>query len=299
MKKQIRRAMMCTIAMMLMGVVSLTGVTYAWFSQSETAVVGGVDLGIVSKEGGVLMSAIPNPEEWKYRLNLEINEIDFNPASMVPENIKEDGSIQFYDGIINESAPSEIYTKAIGQNKYYIQKDLYFYNDSLTDSITVKVDKDATSLSDVSNNVDRAMRMAIVAHRVYTKGTDENGIGAFKNSEPENIKIYEFNPTSHRDGTIDVKTTYGVKAASGEGNYFKVATHEGYIKDGYPDTNPEYLAETVTVYKDSLDDISFEIPADSYYAITVYIWLEGQDVDCVNEISGSSMKIQLGFTKAD
>ena len=299
MKKQIRRAMMCTIAMMLMGVVSLTGVTYAWFSQSETAVVEGVKMGIVSKEGGVLMSAIPNPEEWAYRLNLDMNVSGFNPASMVPENIKEDGNIQFYDGLINESAPSEIYTKAVGSNGYYIQKDIYFYNDSLTDNIIVKIDKNATSLSDVTNNVDRAMRMAIVAHGVYTKGTDENGIGAFKTTDPANVMIYEFNPTSHRDGSTDVKTTYGVKAASGENNYFNVTTHEGYIKDGNPDTNSDYLAEAKTVYYDSLDDISFEIQADAYYRITVYIWLEGQDIDCKNEISGSSMNIQIGFTKAD
>ena len=97
MKKQIRRAMICTIAMMLMGIVSLTGVTYAWFSKSETAIVGGMNLGIISKEGGVLMSAKPDPEEWGYRLNLDINESEYNPASMTPNNIKSDGNIQFYN----------------------------------------------------------------------------------------------------------------------------------------------------------------------------------------------------------
>jgi hypothetical protein len=45
-------------------------------------------------------------------------------------------------------------------------------------------------------------------------------------------------------------------------------------------------------------NISFEIPANSYYRITVYLWLEGQDVDCKNAISGSHMNIQLAFTKA-
>lgn len=300
MKKQIRRAMICTIAMMLMGVVSLTGVTYAWFSQSETAIVEGMRMEIVSKEGGVLISAIPNPEEWAYRLDLNIDDgTKFNPASMVPENIMEDGNIQFYDGIINEFSRNEIYTKAVGSNEYYIQRDIYFYNDSLTEPITVKIDKDSTALSGVTNNVDRAMRMAIVAHSEYPMGTDENGIGAYKTTDPNKVMIYEFNPKSHRDGSTDVKTTYGVKAASGENTYFNVATHEGYIKDGNADTNSDYLAETRTVYYDSLDDISFEISADTCFRITVYIWLEGQDIDCLNEISGSEMNIQIGFTKAD
>ena len=299
MKKQIRRAMMCTIAMMLMGIVSLTGVTYAWFSQSDTAVVGGMNLGIVSKEGGVLMSAVPNPSEWAFRLDLDMQETEFNPSSMTPGNIQENGKIQFYNGVINESKPSDIYTEAVTQNKYYIEKDIYFYNDSLEEAIKVVLDKESTILSDVTNGVDMAMRLAIVNHGVYTKGTETSGINEFKTTDPANVMIYEFNPKQHLDGGTDVRTTYGVKAASGVNNFFNTKEEEDAIADGNPDTNAQYLDKTTAVYKDSVDDVSFEIPADSYYRITVYLWLEGQDVDCKNAISGSNMNIQLGFTKGE
>ena len=299
MKKQIRRAMMCTIAMMLMGIVSLTGVTYAWFSQSDTAVVGGMNLGIVSKEGGVLMSAVPTPSEWAFRLDLDMQETEFNPSSMTPGNIQENGKIQFYNGVINESKPSDIYTEAVTQNKYYIEKDIYFYNDSLEEAIKVVLDKESTILSDVTNGVDMAMRLAIVNHGAYTKGTEASGINEFKTTDPANVMIYEFNPKQHLDGGTDVRTTYGVKAASGVNNFFNTKDEEDAIADGNPDTNAKYLDKTTAVYKDSVDNVSFEIPADSYYRITVYLWLEGQDVDCKNAISGSNMNIQLGFTKGE
>lgn len=296
MKKQIRRAMMCTIAMMLMGIVSLTGVTYAWFSQSDTAIVSGMELGIVAKEGGVLMSAIPNPEEWGYRLDLTIKEADYNPSSMVPNNIKADGTIQFYNGVINEAAPSQIYTEAIGQNGYYIQQDIYFYNDSKDNNITVVLDKEGTILGNATNGVDMAMRMAIVNHGEYTKGTDDKGIGAFKTTDPANVSIYEFNAKQHLDGTTNAKDTYGVKAASGEGEFFDTKD----VGSGVTGKDWEnYLEKTTTVHKDTITDISFEVKKDSYHRITVYIWLEGQDADCKNAISGSSMNIQLAFKKAD
>lgn len=297
MKKQIRRAMLATVAMMLMGIVSLTGVTYAWFSQSDTAIVGGMDLGIVSKEGGVLISAIPNPDEWAYRLDLRLDEKEYNPASMTPQNIQSDGTIQFYNGVIDEYNPGSLYTEAIAQNKYYIEKDIYFYNDSADKEITVLLDKEETILSDVTNGVDMAMRLAIVNHGVYTKGTTESTIKNFKTTDPANVSIYEFNAEQHINGT-GPKTTYGVKAASGEDNYFVNETEENKIKDGNPDTNSEYLAEAKTVHDGINDNISFKIPADSYYRITIYLWLEGQDVDCKNAISGSDMNIKIGFTKA-
>ena len=302
MKKQIRRAMMCTIAMMLMGIVSLTGVTYAWFSQSTTAVVGGMELGIIAKEGGVLMSAIPNPDEWGYRLDLQLNETEYNPASMVPENIKSDGTIQFYNGVIDEAVPSRIYTHAVGQNKYYIQKDIYFYNDSMDQDITVVLDKESTILSNITNGVDMAMRLAVVNHGKYDKGTEQNavgekpGINSFKTTDPANVSIYEFNAKQHLDGTTNVKDTYGVKAESGVDAFFDTKDVESGVT-GQEWEN--YLAKTTTVHKDTTSEISFVVEKDSYHRITVYLWLEGQDADCKNAISGSTMNIQLGFKKAD
>lgn len=305
MKKQIRRAMICTVAMMLMGIVSLTGVTYAWFTTSNTAQVEGIELGIVSREGGVLMSSIPNPTEWVYKLDLEINETNFNPASMVPENLKSDGTIQFYNGVINDLAPSQIYTEEIGPTEHYIARDLYFYNDNPDAAITVKLDKSYTQLGDPTKNVDRAMRMAIVAHGTYDQATETKDTIADNcfAKNPEDVTIYEFNPFSHRDGSTNLKTTCGVKAASGENGWFTVADEEKNATDNTTETVANYLAPTTTIYRvgdgstDEGGNISIEIPANSCYRITVYIWLEGQDVDCQNEISGSSMDIQLGFTK--
>ena len=179
-----------------------------------------------------------------------------------------------------------------------IEIDVYFYNDSLDSPITVLLDKESTILSDVTNGVDMAMRLAVVDHGVYDKGTTESTIKNFKTTDPEKVKIYEFNAKQHLDASTDAKTTYGVKAESGVDQYFDAKAEENRLAAAGAGATSEYLEKTTTVHKDTTTNISFEIPANSYYRVTVYLWLEGQDVDCKNAISGSHMNIQLAFTKA-
>ena len=117
MKKQIRKAMICTIAMMVAAVVSLTGVTYAWFSQSETATVDGISMTVVSQTGGILMSGTPAPtteQGWAYKLSVGYTESGLWPASTAPQNVvKATGDLQFYYGIINDANLDQLQTKKV------------------------------------------------------------------------------------------------------------------------------------------------------------------------------------------
>ena len=35
-----------------------------------------------------------------------------------------------------------------------------------------------------------------------------------------------------------------------------------------------------------------------YHKVRVYIWLEGEDIDCANDISGGSVLVNLSFFQA-
>lgn len=302
MRKQLRKAMVCTIAMMLVAVISLTGVTYAWFSQSDTAIVEGISLGIVASDGGVLMSAIANPTSWATRLNLNMNKKDFYPSSTAPSNMKPDGTLKFFNGIVNEYSNGEIKTEEIapaaGEEKYYIKQDLFIYNESQDEPMIVQLDPTATTVG--TGDVSMAMRLAIVNHGDYEEGTDGTVYVPGTENEfiptADNVQIFEFNATGHLGASTAPITTYPVIAASGE-TFFDVSDEEDKIKDGNNDTNSIYLGEANTYHKDSVNPLSFEVGAGKCHKITVYIWLEGQDVDCKNAISGSTMDIKIGFTK--
>ena len=328
MKKQIRKAMICTIAMMVAAIVSLTGVTYAWFSQSDTSVVEGIELGIVAVDGGVYVSNAPNPSFWGYRVNLGINKKNFEPASTTPSTLT-NGKLQFFSGHVDEVNPNLIYTEAIedavGVEKYYIKQDLYIMNDTMS-PMNVQLDPTVTNVG--TGKVAYGMRIAIVDHGAYTVSETGHTADSVKATDPAKVYIYEVDAQGHLVGEPGAVATCGVKAACGvpetnaEGKIypsnecFNKQTEEENIYAGqsssYLERINSYYAGNMFSFSvaaatskqvdntpDIADDDDFRTETvNSYHKISVYIWLEGQDVDCTNAISGQNMQIQIGFTKA-
>ena len=328
MKKQRRKAMICTIAMMVAAIVSLTGVTYAWFSQSDTSVVEGIELGIVAVDGGVYVSNAPNPSFWGYRVNLGINKKNFEPASTTPSTLT-NGKLQFFSGHVDEVNPNLIYTEAIedavGVEKYYIKQDLYIMNDTMS-PMNVQLDPTVTNVG--TGKVAYGMRIAIVDHGAYTVSETGHTADSVKATDPAKVYIYEVDAQGHLVGEPGAVATCGVKAACGvpetnaEGKIypsnecFNKQTEEENIYAGqsssYLERINSYYAGNMFSFSvaaatskqvdntpDIADDDDFRTETvNSYHKISVYIWLEGQDVDCTNAISGQNMQIQIGFTKA-
>lgn len=52
-------------------------------------------------------------------------------------------------------------------------------------------------------------------------------------------------------------------------------------------------------YTEGESDILFRIPTNTPAEVTMYIWLEGADKDCVNAIMGSEIDVQLRFISKD
>jgi hypothetical protein len=325
MKKQIRRAMIGTIAMMLMGVVSLTGVTYAWFSQSTTASVEGITLGIESKEGGVLMSPIPAPSSsgWSYKVNLQWSGTDFKPVSTASSTLT-NGSLVFFNGEIDEAKTYRVKTTQVtdlnadpeidvlgnASSGYYIKKNLYFKN--IEDSeiiVTLGASIGAIANGSGLKGADKALRVAIIDQGAYD-GTEANA-NTIKATDTNKVMIYEPDANAHIDGSTGPKNTYGVKQSSGA-DYINCCDDsangdwETSEIQKANTTGSEFIEKVDSYYAGKVGKSapSVKIPARtegtaaSYYKVTIYIWLEGQDVDCINTISGSDMSISLNFTKS-
>ena len=319
MKKQIRKAMICTIAMMLMAVVSLTGVTYAWFTQSETAKVDSMTIGVVSKAGGVLMSGSPNTG-WAYKLSVGYREDNVWPASTAPQNITAAGHLQFYDSVINEAELDLMQTRKVslqtentpstgfpnGSNVTqldsegdYFRKDIYFNNaGDKAQNVTVYLNAVATGTT--SNGAESYLRVAVVDHGAYTMNAD----GSVKLARTEaysaaDVKIFEVAPKSHYSNSTDPIDTFPIIAASGadfnateESNTVSAAFNQNRTEAATTD----HLTSVPNVYN-SGNKLPIEVTANTYHKITVYVWLEGQDVDCINDQSGGSFGVNLDFSR--
>lgn len=289
MNKNLRKAMISAICMLIVGVMSLTGVTYAWFTSSSSATVTGMTFDVYAPVGGVLISDTFNTN-WGYSIELEdANFTDFMPVSTSDNLI--DGKLQFFAGTVN-TVPSqgvalgnEIYTLAAGTGTYF-EKTLYLYNDG-AEAVSVNLAGTTIAFNTAGtkdNGAQNAMRLALVKHGQY----DQKTASVAPASGSAGVAIYEPNASTHVDATVSGKLPYyGITGASGMNTWFDSSKASQYTE----------AVNTVAELTDSA--LTVTVDAGMCYAVTVYVWLEGQDVDCVNKVGGSNLMAALSFTKTE
>lgn len=287
MNKNLRKAMISAICMLIVGVMSLTGVTYAWFTSSSSATVTGMTFDVYSPVGGVLISDTYNTN-WGYSIELAKSEAAFE--NFMPVSTSDNlvgGKLQFFAGTVN-TTPSqgelgdEIYTLEAGSTAYFA-KNLYLYNDG-SEAVSVNLAGTVIGFNttgEKNNGAEQAMRLALVKHGVY----DQKTASVAPAGATDGVAIYEPHSDTHVDGTLTGKLPYyGITGASGVNEWFDSTKASAYTE------------EVKTVELDD-ESMTITVPAGQCYAVTVYIWLEGQDVDCVNSVGGSNLMAALSFTK--
>ena len=296
MKKQIRKAMICTIAMMVAAIVSLTGVTYAWFTMGTDATVDGIDLTLVSSNGGIYVSTASNPTEddpyyddikWKFYVNLDLSVQNMKPASTSSDTLSA-GNLTFYDGVLNDEltkvTASGVAVDNDGENdEYFIKQDLYLKPvDASAESTTVYFNP-TISTESAASLASQALRIAIVSQGDYVLGTDITNLSA--GDAKANVSVCEFSPNTHHSTTSGYIQTFPVKSA---GEFDIDATS----------ATSDKLA-SVTTYNSDFTTYkypSFTIGQGKCHKVTVYMWFEGQDIDCTNDIAATGIEaISLSF----
>ena len=296
MKKQIRRAMICSVAMMLVAIVTLTGVTYAWFSESNEATVDGISMKVAAYEGGIYISKDPYPKTFDNSISIPADEIfqgDHNPASTA--GYLSGGKLQFFSGSLDgptDKTLNEI--TAVSENGYYFEQDIYF--DNSTGSKEIKINLVGTEIIPTDGKrTDLAARIAIVTHgsitptefaqqKPYPTATDKSA-----------VQIYEPNATVHTPaGHTEYKNNMPGQAAASDTVEYKYFGLKAIGTDVDRFAAGTQLEEVTT--KKNLQDVIIKVPAESYLKITLYVWLEGQDADCQNNISGKPYTADIHFT---
>ncbi|MBQ3544518.1 MAG: hypothetical protein IJA34_05985 [Lachnospiraceae bacterium] len=54
-----------------------------------------------------------------------------------------------------------------------------------------------------------------------------------------------------------------------------------------------------STYTDYVSEELFRIPTNQAVEVTMYIWLEGADKECVNKIVGNAINAQIRFISED
>lgn len=293
-----KKALLPAIAMALASVIALSGVTYAWFTTGTTATVSGLDVNVQTANGiqvsldaqtwksvvsaTDILSAIGGATTYADRI-IQFPEGEIAPVSSAGNVV--DGQLQMFYGEYNgngnlDSIP-EVEKNGTAGN--FIAFDLFFKS-SGPQELTLNVGTGMSTVEcinlaggDTNMGTETAVRVAFVP----MEGSTED-------------------PAEARDLTCD------------DGKALIWEPNSGYRAPGVSGTGVKayegFKAEFTDVAQDSLGDAQVEAVTtfDKNQAIInlgagiskvrVYIWLEGQDVDCINNISNGDFTVNLQFS---
>lgn len=257
------------------------------------------------------------------------NQIPSNTAQMVPVStvgtFDNAGLLNMYRGEIvgNESTGANILTtskstEANGTTGDFIAFDIFL---QVTQASAVYLTSNSgveTSMA-TSNGIENAARIAFVFQGTRETGTAASTIQNLVTNAAsptdttagnQTVKIWELNNDVHTAAAVtnaatvyNINTTqtggsqipyYGVKAAIAESNNVAVAS-----------TNSTYFSSVASPLL-FLSTPASGIPSSAYAQvfnlqagiskIRVYMWVEGQDVDCENNASGGGLTYNLQFS---
>ncbi len=310
-----RRAALPVFAMLIVAILSLTTVTYAWFTTGRDASVDSFDLNIAA--GGGLEISIDG-KNWSSTLSADDiknyyapegpgkdeNTYAFFGGKGLLSPVSTDGAydaslaMNFYSGVIENGLPGAKLKSASKAAGGYLKFDIYFRNGeaenlnvTLTGTNVGEPKKGNEAIEDQQGHL--AARMAFVVAGSRNSLAAGNDLTA--NTTAGTAVIYEPNATSHTESGInDYKA--GTKAASLDGKIESYYALVGVYSEGESISRFEEkdgVLKSVTTKGE--EETYFTLESQTVTKVTVYIWVEGQDVDCTNYISSNSFSVALKF----
>ena len=280
MKKKIKKnKFFQTIMVVIMGVFFLTTATYAWFSLTNAPKVN--NLVLKAGTSGNLLISNERTTGFSDSISLELDgECCLRPLTTVngktfyrpvyaPNGMVESISATPISGSDLDSMANKVETKGgwLIKKTFYLKatvKDLATVDVRLMAPIQTR--ESGTVISNVNKNAHGAE--AVRVSFTYDNTTVVLEPNANATTEAENVSQ---------------------KALDGWKNM-------PVIKQG---TNYKFSDDNGRTYTSDVSANLFDIPTNKPVEVTMYIWLEGADKDCVNEIMGNSINVELRFISED
>ena len=243
-----------------------------------------------------------------------------NPVSTVPSSLNSDGWLQFFTGSIEAStatatlgenilvaAASPQPTKGtIATSGDYVAFDIFLSTTQAT-PIYFTSNTRVTASGDPTG-IQNAARVAFVVEGNAASGSGPSTYQALATTSASNVYFWEPNYDAHTaNGIANNNSVYsgqnGVTLAASATSGAQQLTYYG-VKAAIPAANNVLLASTDSTYFTQVTPTfattkAGGIPTSDYQdwitlqagvtKVRVYMWVEGQDVDCVNNASGGSL----------
>jgi len=318
-KRKSRRILLSLLMISLTGAV-LSASTYAWFTANRTVTVSDINVNVSASNGiqlsvdGInwktvvsnddIMDAVNTYEDATNQLPTESNTLA--PISTIGEIDTQTGFLKMFSGDIssdeqgNYTLTTVRKTESNGNVGDFIAFDLFV---QVTEDTPVYFTSNSKVVSyGTSTGIENAARMAFVLEGTVDVGSSASTIQGIKADQgTEEVVIWELNDDAHTAAAVsNASSNYGLTTLVGTGN--EALPYYG-VKSEIPEDlylllnskNEDY----VSLVTPNISTPASGISADAYESaftlnkgitkVRVYMWLEGQDVDCENNASGGGV----------
>lgn len=315
--RKLRKSMMSAVVILMAAVLSLTGATYAWFTTGTSASVEQISAGVeegtgllISVDGSTWVSKVEFQKGEGFQLQAVSTDgvvgktteglLDFHRATL---NTTSSPSKIAYSGVKSwdkKAAAADNDNEVVGRDGF-IAFDIYFNN---MEQGAKKIGLKNGITSTAGHN--QALRVAFIVQGTLSAGygtdgfADDLGDVAWDgSSEGGKITIFEPYANSHLTTALAEYQQYvkDTADATSKFDYLGIAgSFEGNI-DRYTEVEDVLVpVTTIGLANGQLPQTElFTIPENTCLKLTVVVWLEGQDADCLNANSGGTMNFDLGF----
>ena len=302
--------------------------TYAWFTANQTVTVSTLTVNVeaqngiqISTDGTNWKSIIQTADITGVHNTTYTSSVNQVPETMEPVstigNIDSSGKMEMYYGVVGSDDQGRYIltatksTEQEGTTGKFIAFDLFFKVDAATD-IFLTTNSGVRTTDDTDTGIKNASRIGFVILGNTSAGSSISDIQSLNAGTSANKYIWEPNYDVHTAAAVaHARDTYnettqetgatrlayaGVKAPidSDDGVLVNTNGATAYVTnygDFFGNVTPAYT----TIAGFSTKPQIFSLQA-GITKVRVYMWIEGQDVDCENSASGGTITYDLQIT---
>ena len=327
-KQEKRKKKMRTLILLLFLTIIMLGTsTYAWFTANKVVTINALNVQ-VQTAGGIQIST--NAKDWKsvitksdittgYSYNsgavASVNQVPTEVTAVSSNCLAnssgtDQGRINMFSSVITNNASTGKYdittvkeNDANGTTGKYIAFDVFLRLDSQS-TVYMTPESNVTKVGNEERGLKNAARVAFIQLGQGLSSTAYETMAAW--NTPAGVKVWEPNYDAHTDVVINsVAPEYGVTLSQTNGVYDPVA-----YKGVSSVTGPQDLIATVKgnpiqagtaavtvnfrTKETNTEYITFyeNMPA-GVTKYRIYMWVEGQDIDCENNATGSEISYKV------
>lgn len=332
-KRKNKRLLLLLLLLLFTGTL-LTTSTYAWFTSNESVAVDTITVN-VEAQGGIQLSAdgtnwktiLLTDDLTGVHSTTYTSSVNQIPAALEPVStgltVTDAGKMEMFYGSVTSNddgdfiltASPSVETESNGTTSTgkFVAFDLFFKSDSAT-NLYMTPDSDVTTADASDKGIKNASRIAYVVLGNTTSDDTVTNIQNLGTTGAASSPVYMWEPNYDVHTTNAIANARDVYGYTGD-NLLSATKEDRLAYDGViaaidADDNVllgnanatkfssqfKAVSSSYTTQEGNADHVQIFSLSAGVTKVRVYMWVEGQDVDCENSASGGNINFDLSFT---